>query len=176
MVVDTFEIRGRLTFSDLARIQYFNILRWVWPFLPVILICPPLTVLLFALGNESRQIAINMAPFSGLVLFWIVLPLLSAKAQLKSRPYFAEEIKYLCDADGVRLIAPSFATSMKWQIVRSVRETKGAFFIYSGPGTALVVPQRFFENEGEMVAWKEAVASWLAPKAIKPPGFLGKWF
>lgn len=169
------EIQGTLTVSDLVRFQYFHLLRFVWPLALLFAPIPPLNVFLFCLGGEWTVVGTNLLPFSLLVLFWFVVPPISARRQLATRRYLSEEMRYSFDAKGIRLAAPSFTTSLKWSLLRAVRETKTSFLLYEGPGIARIVPKRFFSSEGELVIWKNAVTSWMAPKSIHPPGVVGKW-
>jgi hypothetical protein len=174
MVTDTIEIRGTLTVSDLIRFQYFHLLRLFWPlallFVPIL----PLNVFLFLLGGSWTSVATNMLPFSLLLVFWFLLPPISARRQLATRRYLAEEISYSFDAQGVRLAAASFSSTLKWSIFRAIRETKSTFLLYQGTNMAHIVPKHFFPSERELVAWKTAVAAWIAPKPIHAPGFVGK--
>jgi hypothetical protein len=174
MVRDTIEIRGTMTVSDVIRFQYFHLLRLFWPLALLLVPIPPLNALLFLLGGSWTSVATNMLPFSLLLVFWFLLPPISGRRQLATRRYLAEEMSYSFDAQGVRLAAASFSTTLKWPIFRAIRETKSAFLLYEGTNIAHLVPKHFFPSERELAAWKSAVAAWIAPKSIHAPGFVGK--
>jgi hypothetical protein len=174
VVTDTIEIRGTLTLSDLIRFQYFNVLRLAWPLfllgVPIML----LNVLMFFLGGDWTSKGRQMLPFSAWVLFLLLLPPISAKWQLSTQRYLSEEVTYSFGAEGVRLVAPSFSTSMTWPIFRAIRETKSAFLLYSAPQVAYIVPKKFFTSKPELVAWRHAVGAWIAPRSIRTSAF-GRW-
>lgn len=174
MIVSTIELRGTLRVSDLIRFQYFNILRLLWPLLLLGVPFVPLNILMFFLGDDWRPIATNALPFSGLILFWLLLPPVSARWQLSKRPYLSEEMRYCFDIEGARLTAPSFSTFMKWPAIHAVRETKSAFLVYSAPNVAQLVPKTLFPTEADVIAWREAVGTWITPKSIRSPGLLGR--
>ena len=159
----------------MIRFQYFGILRLLWPLFLLGVPIVPLNVLFFFLGGDWTPIARNFLPYSCLVLFWLLIPLVSARWQLSKRPYLREEMRYGFDPEGVRLTAPSFSTFMKWSTIRAVRETKCAFLLYSAPNMAQVVPKTFFTSEGDLAAWRQAVGSWITPKFIRAPGFWRRW-
>ena len=80
----------------------------VWPLAVLLVPIPPLNVFRFLLGGSWTSVATNMLPFSLLLVFWFLLPPISARRQLATRRYLGEEMSYAFDAQGVRLAAASF--------------------------------------------------------------------
>ena len=134
---------------------------------------PAIDAILFATGNISA--AQNILPFSILVLFWLAIPQISSRRQRATRRYLAEPISYVFDAEGMRLTAPSFSTSLKWSIFREVRETNSLILLYEAPNLAYIVPKRFLSSNGDVTNLKAIIASTIAPKVIRQPGFVGRW-
>lgn len=123
----------------------------------------------------GMAVALDVLPLGVLILVFLAIPMFSARRQLATRRHLSEELSYAFDQDGVRLTAPSFSASLKWSLLREVRETKSAMLLYEGPNIAYIVPKRFFPSVGDLAAWRGAVAAWIKPKSIRSPGVFGRF-
>lgn len=167
------DVYGTATVADIVKFAYFNAFRRLWPVILLWLIVLPINLAFFAAGYVNA--GLNMGPFSLLVIFWIVIPYLSGRRQVTTRPYLCEPMKYSFDADGVRVTAQSFSTSITWSIVKRVQETKSAILLYEASNLARIVPKHFFQTEADLAACKDFIAACISPKHIVRPGIVGRW-
>lgn len=116
-----------------------------------------------------------MAPLSVLILFWLVIPYVSARRQASTRGYLREPMTFSFSADEVHISGPSFSTSFAWTLVKEVRETQSSILFYEGSNIGRILPKHFFPTAEDLAACKALISTYLAPKAIKPPGFVGRW-
>jgi hypothetical protein len=62
-----------------------------------------------------------------------------------------------------------------WPLVKEVRETQSSILLYEGSNIARIVPKHFFPTVEDLAACKGLMSTYIAPKAIKPPGVVGRW-
>lgn len=74
------EVCGTVTVADIAKFAYFNSFRRLWPLILLGLIVLTIDLAFFAAGNVDT--GLSMGPLSLLVLFWIVIPYLSARRRV----------------------------------------------------------------------------------------------
>lgn len=135
MPTQTIEVHGTIRIADIVKFAYFNILRRVW-LLPIAALVPPINLLLYSAGDLYRDAANNLAPLSGLILFWLLIPYVSARWQASTRGFLREPMTYSFSADGVHMAGPSFSTSFAWRLVKEVRETQSSILLYEGSNIA----------------------------------------
>lgn len=69
-----------MTVADIAKFAYFNSFRRLWPLILLGLIVLTIDLAFFAAGNVDT--GLSMGPLSLRVLFWIVIPYLSARRRV----------------------------------------------------------------------------------------------
>ena len=169
------DVQGTLTVSDIVRFAYFNILRKLWPLLPIAALAPIINLLLYLAGDLYRDAAINLAPFSVLMLFWLVIPYISAKRQVSNSGFLREPMAFSFSAAGVDMVGPNFSSSFAWPLVKEVRETQSLILLYEGPNSARIVPKHFFASVEDVAACKSLISNCISPKAFKSAGVAGRW-
>lgn len=173
MQTQAIDVCGTATVVDIVKFAYFGTFRRLWPVILLGLPILPINVAFFVAGDVSA--GLNTGPLSLLVLFWIVLPYLSAKRQATTRPFLCEPMKYSFDAEGVRVTAQNFSTSMTWAIVKRVQETKSAILLYEGSNIGRIIPKHFFQTDANLAACRDFIAACISPKHIARPGIVGRW-
>jgi hypothetical protein len=168
------ELHGSWTVQDFIRFQYAHMFRRTWIFLFVAAAC--LVGPVSFLFPDTRSIALNALPFSGICLAWLALLVpWSAWRSWKARPSLRESATIWFDADGMRNKTADSSAQVAWRLILSVRETKSLFLMYYAPNMAYLVPKRFFANAEDIAAFRALVADSVVPHTITPPGLVARW-
>jgi hypothetical protein len=181
----TLELHGTLDFRDLARLQYFHVLR-LWPFAATVMMLLLLIFLFnFATNGDPEaylgMVLVNAAPFEFLLVAWIVVvigvgPYFNARRNFAQHRELQEPTTYTFNAEGIVVTSPSSTWRIDWGLVKRVRETKSAYIVYRSPRlAAMLVPKRFFRSESEMTQWQQIVTARIIPRRIEKPGFMARW-
>ncbi|MGO9095579.1 MAG: YcxB family protein [Bryobacteraceae bacterium] len=59
--------------------------------------------------------------------------------------------------------------------LKTLRETKSLFLLYSMSNLAMILPKRLFQSPEQMKQWRQLVLAAIAPKKIEKPGLIGRW-
>ncbi|HXR74824.1 MAG TPA: YcxB family protein [Bryobacteraceae bacterium] len=172
------QLRGTLTLADLARFQYFHVLRRTWPGLILVLLIG-LAILALIVAVPNPNILKNAAPLLTLFVIWLALlavtPYWNARRQFARQRYLREPVSQTFSTDGIKSIGPSVSTELQWSVMQTVRETKSQFLLYYAPNQALLVPKRFFTDDAQLASWRDVARAGMSPKDIKQSA-IGRWF
>lgn len=90
----------------------------------------------------------------GFIIF-IIFPIstyFQAKKNLVSNKLISEKLDYVFDPTGISINSESFDINMKWTSVKSVKELKNWFILYTEKNRGFFIPKRCFrtkENEAD---------------------------
>jgi hypothetical protein len=172
------QLRGTLTLADLARFQYFHVLRRTWPALILILLIG-VAILTLILAVPNPNVIKNAVPLLTLFVIWLALlavtPYWNARRQFARQQYLRDPVIQTFSEDGIKSTGPSVSSELKWTVMQAIRETKSQFLLYYAPNQALLVPKRFFTSDAELAAWQEIVRAAMDGKNIKQ-SVIGRWF
>jgi len=111
------------------------------------------TVLDFLTINSLEQ---NNFPTIQMIfgfIFLIIFPIstyFQAKKNLVSNKWISEKLDYVFDPSGISINSESFDLNMKWTSVKSVKELKNWFILYTEKNQGFFIPKRCFRtNENE---------------------------
>jgi hypothetical protein len=159
------------------RFHYFHALRRVW-----ILVAVLVPVLVVGVFNGPRNLSgflINAIPFLFLLLFWIVmlalLPYRGARRSYTAQKDLGAPSTWVFTSETLTRTTPNGFSALVWSVVIRLQETGTLFLLYIGPGSAEIVPKRFFQSPVEMDQWRQMVLSCVAPKRIEGSGLIGRW-
>ena len=182
-------LHGTITVGDLGRLQYFHVLRRMWPIallcgLLVLVAAPLLVIAKLAPQPDDTDVSwnnvlTNAAPFIFLLCFWLFLfgiaPWRAARRQFRTQVYLGEPITYVFNPESLSASGPSTSWSMAWTNLKRVHETKSLFLLYHAPNLAAVLPKRFFHDHAEMEQWRRLVSDRISPLRIQSPGVVARW-
>jgi len=161
------ELRGTLNQGELARFQYFHVLRRIW--LPV-LVCALCFVLAFQL---TRFVAIDgpgmwtthelivavlfLLPLSALAFVVVVMPYWRAKRQIDVQTFLRDPLIYVFTTEAISTAGTGVSSSITWRLLKwvRVRETRSLFLLYYAANQALIIPKRLFQTPDEMERWRQ---------------------
>lgn len=179
MEAEHIEIQSTLTPGDVVRFQYFHFLHRPLRVASIFLLAFGLFAAIFMAfpaSDASPNNWISFWPYALVILLWIVLPYWKAKRQFKVQPVLTEPATFTFDSGGYGTARASASSRVKWNVVLRVLETKSLMLVYHAPNMAMIIPKRSFEDQGQMSAWRTLVERQIAPKKIKAPGWIGRWF
>lgn len=120
--------------------------------------------LVFVLLTESFEWFLRIqqtGPLAMLALYISVLTLVSpktnAKQQYATHTYLRETTTYFFTDNGVETRCESLRSTMKWNTIREVHETRTLFLVHYGPTIAIIIPKRFFRNPDLIDVWRQDV-------------------
>jgi hypothetical protein len=102
--------------------------------------------------------------FNTALALWclIVLPgsvLWQSKKNLKENKWINQTLDYQFDNDKINVTGESFNLSMNWTDLRSIKELKEWFLLYTGKRQALFIPKNRFSSLEEEKAFKQFVST-----------------
>ncbi len=172
------ELHGAWTVRDCIGFHYFHTFRRAWPLLTVAAACGAVAPAMLVFGS-NRPRAARLIPFSGMCLVWLLgillAPLWKAARQWKAQLYLRKCSTVWFDSGGMGFKGADNSCAAGWKTIGSVWETRRLFVFYYAPSLAYLVPKRFFQGADEMAAFRALVASAISPKAVAPPGLVGRW-
>lgn len=179
--LQSLEIQGQLTTSDLARFQYFHILRRSWPILAaaVAILILWVAVLIYDMAEEPKLYGIlaDTLPLIVLLFLWtltiLIRPYFAALRQGKTQAYLRDTLVYRFSEEGFAVTGTNASWSLRWNAVQRVVETDSLFIVYHGPTAATIVPKRFFENS-EALDDARAILNKFAQAKCSKAGILGR--
>lgn len=175
------ELGGTLEFRDLLKFQYSQCYRRTWWLVLLMIAISFFGVLLvgiLAVLNSDLEFARTTGtPFLLLFAFWIALaaaPYRGARRQLKTNISLANPITTTFSSEGIHRTGSHFSGDLSYQALWEVCETRSLFLLYTGAGSALLLPKRFFRDAAQENDWRVFVERQIAPKRISKAGFLGR--
>ncbi len=179
--LQSLEIQGQLTTGDLARFQYFHILRRSWPILAaaVAILILWVAVLLYDMAEEPKLYGIlaDTLPLIVLLLLWTLMvavrPYIASLRQGKTQTYLRGTLTYQFSEEGLAVTGPNASWSLPWNTVQSIVETDNLFIVYHGPAAATIVPKRFFEDS-EALDDVRTILNEFAQEKCSEAGILGR--
>jgi hypothetical protein len=176
------ELSGTLAFRDLLKFQYSQCYRHTWWIVLLMTLISLAGVLLAAvvalLTSDLELVRRNGTPFLLMLMFWtfvIASPYLAAKRLMKTTIPLSASITCIFSSRGIHRSGLHFSSEISYEALWAVRETKSLFLLYSGAGSAFVLPKRFFKDASQQNDWRILVEQRISPKRIMRSGFLGRW-
>jgi hypothetical protein len=161
------EVDVRLEMSDLfPALSSISFRRFGWIFIPILLVP---TFLLFAKllipSNEIPMDPITLAiPFVCFLLFFLVLPYLSARSTLKTSKLLQGTVHYTFSENGIDTTAQGAFGHNDWSNLRKVIETKHVLLFYPSKGIFYVIPKRFFSCAANLDSMRELIRTHVTGK------------
>jgi hypothetical protein len=177
------ELSETLTVSEMRRYLYFHTLSRDLVGTVVValmlLVGVPLLVGAAISDPDWRSVLPNAAPlivlFTFLIGFTTVMPYRRAQKLFNLHRALREPVTYVFTPETLSANGATVSWTMKWEALTAVQETKNLFLLYTSPKSAAILPKRFFPHPAELNRWRQLVMQCIAPKRIKPPGFIGGW-
>ncbi len=181
----SFKLHGTLTVGEMARFQYFHLLRRAWPFAGAVAL-GLIGVVFFLIGialtgqfSELYPDLVTSSPFFLLMLFWGFMfgfnPYRIARKQFRDQPHLRELITYEFSSANIKGSGPSASWVVAWNVVKNVQETKSLFIVYYSKIQGVIVPKRMFGSSTELKAWRDLFVSCAPSGKIQRPGIVGRW-
>lgn len=107
-------------------------------------------LILLIQGIGKRDILQLVVLFVMAALFTVVQPLqmkMKAAQQIKKNPIFQEFLHYVVNKKNITVSQKGESTTLEWQSVRKVVESKKAFYLYMTVMNANVIPKGQMEEE-----------------------------
>ena len=178
---DVIELGGALSFSELLKFQYFNMLRrtwWIVALLIVFLALVSIAAIAVALMFHNTDVAINAMPFYLLLVLWCLVyvycPYAMARKLFKTSSLIRTQQMYRFSRRHIHTAGPDSSGEISWTALWAVRETRSMFCLYLNEYSALVIPKRFFGSSDDEAAWRQLVEKQVAPKKISSPNIVGR--
>ena len=172
------ELHGTYSLDDLTRLHHFQIWYRGWWLYPIV----ALILVVLAVKSPAPDLAtriVNSIPFLLLLLaytiFYVIVPFVGSWNQFRKQTYLQDPVVFVFTPKAMSMTGVGISSTTAWNRVIKVRETKSLFILYQGPGSAEMVPKRFFEGPEEIHRWLQLVASRVDPKLIEKPNFIGRW-
>ena len=183
MPTSTVELQGEIMVSDFVKFRYFHKFsrRWYLALaeLAFLLLTFLLTIAALIVSKKGEAPTNIIAPLLLFCLWSYLLfirPCTAARQQLKTETYHCDLMSYAFTHDGFQAKGPNSSWELAWKVILGVYETKSLFLIYSGSSAATVLPKHLFHSIEEMAAWRSLVSAAIAPKKVKGPGLIGRFF
>jgi hypothetical protein len=181
------EMRGGLSLPDALHFYYFQTLRRIWWLVALVAILltivapillavfvntyPPVVSWDWVVSHAMLPVFLVLA----LTFLVLVMPYLAARKLIAAQTSAPKLLKVFFSSEGIRSDGDGFSSMIAWRLLKTVRETECLFLLYLSPGSAMLVPKRFFQNPDELEKWRQLVASSVDPKLIEKPSFFARW-
>jgi len=98
-----------------------------------------------------------------LYLPWVSF--LKSRTQAKTNPAFKEEMTYIFDDEGLKVVVGDESAGCKWDDMNKVVSTTKSIIVYTSPINATIVPKRFLtDKKQDLIA---IISTHLPPKKVK---------
>lgn len=168
------EVDVRLEMGDLFPFYFMNSFRRVgWIFVPFLLVSIFLLIASVLGSTRSNGVSFSpitlAAPFALCLLFFLVIPYLSARSTLKSSKIIQGSVHYTFSENGMDSTAPGAFGHNDWSNFHKVVETRHVLLIYPTKHIAWVVPKRCFADSAGLDAIRQLIRAHVTGKVKLRP-------
>jgi predicted ferric reductase len=166
----TMEIEVLIDFSEYLQCHYLMFrkkLHRIFILLGIIFLAS-IFIILIKFGLNSDALKISFILLASILLF-IGLLFLSLyfviKKTFDSTPVLKQKVTYRLTESEIEANGDSFNTKCGWDVIIKVEEFTSYFLLYSSTAAAFIFPLRRFENDSQIVEFRELVRRKLGDKA-----------
>lgn len=116
--------------------------------------------ILFPFSFFWHDIFITIILFFGALTYLVLTPLSlysNAKRQMLSNPIFKHSITYTFTDEGMDISQYVNSTTLKWDMIKKVRETSKSLLFYINEEQAFILPKRMIESIEEFEELKKLI-------------------
>jgi YcxB-like protein len=161
----TIEIEVLIEFKEYLKLAYVNFIRKMWFVFSIL----PLFYIIGFIFQVSKGVSVNdflpSLPFLILPFALLIVVYWSAKRNMKTSPVLKRASKYQFSENRINVKSEIFDSSLSWENIIKAQEKANIIILYTTQNAGFFLPVRCFENESQIVEFKELVRRKLGNKA-----------
>ncbi len=160
----TIEIEVLIEFKEYLKLAYFNFFRklwFIWLFVVIFSLYDLYNLEIWSLFSVFKLLLPYLLPPVSLVIYihWL------AKRNLKTSPVLKRVSIYQFSEDKISVKSEIFDSNLTWENVIKAHEKANMIILYTVQNAGFFLPVRCFENESQLVEFRELVRRKLGDKA-----------